>query len=85
MGGRFPVLDQCAHGFVAGGDIHDSVVRTYKVTESEWSGPVLLAVFAYCMVGEATVLDQPADICFPSTLLRGILCRIRSCVGRICT
>lgn len=85
MGGRFPVLDQCAHSVVAGGNICDSVVRTYKVTESEWSGPVLLAVPAYCMVGETTVLDQPADICYPSTLLRGILCRICSGVGRICT
>ena len=81
MGGRFPVLDQCAHSVVAGGNICDSVVRTYEVTESKWGGAVLLAVLAYCMECQAAVFDQPADICESSAVLCGILCGV--CAGGV--
>jgi len=81
MGGRFPLLDERVDGPVSGGHIHDSVVRTYEVTESKWGGAVLLAVLAYCMECQAAVFDQPADICESSAVLCGILCGV--CAGGV--
>lgn len=84
MGRRFPLLDERAYNPESGGYIHDSMARTYAVAESERGGAVLLAVPVDCMVSEATVLDQPAGVCWEiPSILRGILRGVCSGMGGV--